>query len=118
MLTTPKNNNSENRIFESVIMKHTEPTILKTLLKTLISDKNNFSKGLLEGKVLNSWREVVGDYLANSTSKLTLRDGVIHVSFSSAAAADDFFRKKVKIINNLNAIAGERVVRFIHVTLG
>lgn len=113
-----KTNRSENRIFESRIMRRTEPTVLNTLLKELLSDKNTFSKGLVEGKVLNSWRDVVGPYLADSTSKLTLRDGVIYASFSSAAAANDFFVRRTSILAALNKIAGFKLIRFIHVSLG
>ncbi len=99
-------------------MRRTEPTVLNTLLKELLSDKNTFSKGLVEGKVLNSWRDVVGPYLADSTSKLTLRDGVIYASFSSAAAANDFFVRRTSILAALNKIAGFKLIRFIHVSLG
>ena len=99
-------------------MRRSEPTVLNALLKELISDKNIFSKGIVEGKVLNSWREVVGPYLADSTSRLTLRDGVVYASFSSAAAANDFFTKRNAILSSLNQIAGFKLVRFIHVSLG
>jgi len=99
-------------------MRRTEPTVLNALLKDLLSDKNNFSKGLVEGKVLNSWRDVVGPYLADSTSKLTLRNGVIYASFSSAAAANYFFQKRSGILAALNDIAGFKLIRFINVSLG
>ena len=97
-------------------MRRTEPTVLSALLKSFYPTKCLFQR-TCRGKVLNSWRDVVGPYLADSTSRLTLRDGVIYASFSSAAAAMIFMRRSV-ILAALNKIAGFKLIRFIHVSLG
>ncbi len=99
-------------------MKRSQPTNLGLLLKELLSDKQTFSKGLMEGRIVNSWRDVVGPYIANATSKFTLRDGVVYVSLSSAAAAAELFARRMQIMASLNSIAGQKLVRFIHISLG
>ena len=99
-------------------MKRSQPTNLGSLLKELLSDKQTFSKGLMEGRVMNSWRDVVGSSIANATSKFTLRDGVIYVSLSSAAAAAELFARRMQVMSSLNSVAGQKMVRFIHISLG
>lgn len=97
-------------------MKKTEPTHISSLLTELMSDSATFSKGMLEAKVMNSWHAVVGKELSDATQKLTLRDGKLYVTFSSAAARSDFFARRNDIKYRLNGIAGRVVVKFIVVS--
>lgn len=97
-------------------MKRTEPTLAGNILKDLISSSETFSRGMLEAKAMNAWHNVVGANLSDATQKITLRDGKLYVTFSSASARSEFFARRHEIKDGLNRAAGRKVVTFIVVS--
>lgn len=93
-------------------MKKTEPVLLSDLLNAFIRDKD-LEQGLLEGRLVNAWRQVVGRDIAEYTTKLYIRDNRLYVSFGSSVARSEFFMRRAKVMDELNRIAGRRLIHFI-----
>ncbi len=96
-------------------MKKVYPVKIGSIMKQIVANDDVAQKAILESRALSAWREVVGATMAEATQKLTLRDGKLYVVFSSSAARNDFFLRRVSIRHAINDKAGANVVKFIHV---
>ena len=72
----------------------------------------------MEGKykataIVQSWREIMGEMIANHTRQIEFRDGVLYVSLDSAALRQELFQKKPEIIQLLNQKAGAEFIKEI-----
>lgn len=93
-------------------MKRTDPVTVGELLREFVAERG-LEDGLREGRVMNAWRGVVGRDIAEYTSRLYLRDGKLYVSFCSSVARAEFFMRRARVMDELNRIAGKKVVRYI-----
>lgn len=96
-------------------MKRIVPIKIGDIISNIISNDNVAQQGLLEARALGYWREVVGEQLAESTQKITLRDGRLYVVFSSSSARNEFFLRRTEIKNEINRKVGVNVVKYISV---
>ncbi len=94
-------------------MRRVEPINIGKIIEEIISSQENMTKGLCEGRALSAWNQVVGPIIGEYTTKISLRDGRMYVSFSTAAARAEFFSRRGQIVAELNRIAGMKVVDFI-----
>lgn len=67
----------------------------------------------MEGRAVELWAEVVGDYVAKHTEDVYIRKGIIYVNFSSAAVRTEIFMRRKLIVAQLNARIRAKVVRTI-----
>jgi len=63
--------------------------------------------------VKNSWRDIVGPMVANSTSEIFFNEKIIFVTLSSAALKHELSFRKEEIINNINKFCGYKLVEQI-----
>lgn len=68
---------------------------------------------VMEGRAVELWAEVVGEYVARVTEDVYIRNGVLYVSFSSAAVRAEIFMRRRLLMDQLNARLRGRVVRNI-----
>lgn len=94
-------------------MRRTEPVRIGSIIEEIISSNQAMSRGLCEGRALAAWNEVVGPLISEHTIKISLREGRMYVSFSIAAARQEFFSRRNDIIQKLNERAGMKVINFI-----
>lgn len=67
----------------------------------------------MEGRAVELWAEVAGEYVARCTEDVYIRAGVLYVSFSSAAVRAEIFMRRKLLGAQLNALLGRKVVRNI-----
>ena len=63
-----------------------------------------------EVKVINSWKQVVGSFIASHTIDLYIRNGVLFVRVDSDALRVELNYSKTILMNSLNSIAGRDVI--------
>ena len=63
-----------------------------------------------EVKVINSWKQVVGPFIAAHTIDLNIRNGVLFVRVDSDALRMELNYSKTMLMNSLNSIAGRDVI--------
>jgi len=63
--------------------------------------------------VKNSWKEIVGELVANNTSEISFNDKTIFVSLRSAALKHELSYRKEEIIKSINTFAGYKLVDHI-----
>lgn len=68
---------------------------------------------MMEGRAVEIWAEVVGEYVARVTEDVYIRNGVLYVSFSSAAVRAEIFMRRRLLMDQINVRLHGRVVRNI-----
>ncbi len=66
-----------------------------------------------EIKVINSWPQVVGSFIASHTIDLSIKNNILFVRVDSDALRSELSYSKSLLMKNLNAIAGKEVVKEI-----
>ena len=85
-------------------------------LGDLIKEFYELHKGpdyMNEIKVINSWPQVVGPFIASHTIDLSIKNNILFVRVDSDALRSELSYSKSLLMKNLNAIAGKEVVKEI-----
>lgn len=67
----------------------------------------------MEGRAVELWAEVAGEYVAGCTEDVYIRGGVLYVSFSSASVRAEVFMRRKLMVAQFNELLRARVVRHI-----
>jgi len=63
-----------------------------------------------ELKVINSWKKVVGPFIASHTIDLAIRNHVLYVRVDSDALRSELSYSKSLLLKNLNDLIGKEVI--------
>ena len=63
-----------------------------------------------ELKVINSWKKVVGPFIASHTIDLAIRNHVLYVRVDSDALRSELSYSKSLLLRNLNEMVGKEVI--------
>ena len=63
-----------------------------------------------ELKVINSWKKVVGPFIASHTIDLAIRNHVLYVRVDSDALRSELSYSKSLLLKNLNETVGKEVI--------
>lgn len=68
---------------------------------------------LLERKIVALWPEVLGPTVAQMTSDIVVRNGILYVHIHSAALRSQLFEMRHELVRKLNQAAGASVLKDI-----
>jgi len=60
--------------------------------------------------VKNSWKEIVGDLIANSTTEIFFNEKIIFITLNSAALKHELTFRREELITNINKFCGYKLV--------
>lgn len=92
-------------------MKREDPKPVGELLEEFFRTQRGPAAALVEGRAMEVWREVAGEYVLAATEDAFLRDGVLYVSFSSASVRSEVMMRRRWILQQINDRLGTQVVR-------
>jgi len=75
--------------------------------------KNGKLSLLLEQQAIEHWREMVGEFIANQTTKISAKQGVIYVTIPNAALRFELMSRRSEIITKINQKLGGDVIKGI-----
>lgn len=90
-------------------MKRTDPISIGEAFEAFFAQRR-LNQGNAEGRALELWREIVGDYVADTTEDMYIRSGVVYVHFKSPSVRADIATRKLFIINELNHRLGRKSI--------
>ena len=76
-------------------------------------EQHRGSDYLDEVKLINSWPNVVGPFIASHTIDLSIKNHVLFVRVDSDALRNELNYSKSLLIKNLNDLAGKEILREI-----
>lgn len=68
---------------------------------------------LSEVSVLNSWEEIVGKAISSRTTKIFIKDHVLHVHLNSSVVRNELLMLREALKEKLNQKAGSEVIKDI-----
>lgn len=63
--------------------------------------------------VKNSWKEIVGEHIANNTLDISFNEKVMFLTLKSAALKQELSFSKQQMIDNINRFCGYRLIEEI-----
>ena len=93
-------------------MRRSKTISLAEALNDYIKEMNLGSK-LSEVAVINSWEEIVGKAISSRTTKIFIKNSVLHVHLNSSVVRNELFMLREAIREKLNQKAVSEVIKDI-----
>lgn len=93
-------------------MRRNKTQTLREVLNDLIREYKIAPK-LKEASVINTWNSVTGKAIASRTSRIYIKDGVLHIYLSSSVVRNELLMLRESLRAELNSKVGEEVVKEI-----
>jgi predicted nucleic acid-binding Zn ribbon protein len=71
---------------------------------------SRLSRKLAEQRIIDGWEKIVGPMIAKHTSEVKIQDKKLHLKVNSAPLRQELFYSREKLIQLLNAEAGETII--------
>ncbi|MBR6815811.1 MAG: DUF721 domain-containing protein [Alistipes sp.] len=66
-----------------------------------------------EGRLPDTWREIVGDRVADLTTSLKLENHVLTAHISSSVVRSELFYRRESLMQEINRLSGVRLVNVV-----
>jgi len=93
-------------------MRRSKTISLAEAINDYITEMNLGGK-LSEISVISSWEEIVGKAISSRTTKIFIKDHVLHVHLNSSVVRNELLMLREALREKLNAKAGSEVIKDI-----
>ena len=93
-------------------MRRTKTMLVGDVLKEFFAQPHIAAK-VAEGRLPDTWREVVGDRVADLTTSLRLVNHVLYAHISSSSIRSELFYRRDALAAQINQAAGVRLVNVV-----
>lgn len=93
--------------------KKSTPTPISDLLEQVFKGEA-LEQRLKEGKIWEIWKDVVGEQIADRAQPISIRNGILTIGVAGSAWMQQLTFLKKEILNKLNELAGEQLVKEIY----
>lgn len=90
-------------------MRRSETVNIREIINELLKE-HGIEEKLSENRLLNSWEELLGKSIANSTKDLYIKNGVLYVSLRSSVVRHELMMIRDELVKRLNEKAGREVI--------
>ncbi len=90
-------------------MKRREPVLLGEIMKQFLNPAD-LDDNANRQRLMSYWRAVVGDYIARQTSRMWIKDRILHVVVISAPLRNELMLVRSSLVKRLNAATGLEVI--------
>jgi predicted nucleic acid-binding Zn ribbon protein len=73
----------------------------------------NLGEKLSEVTIINSWEEIVGKAISSRTTKIFIKDHVLHIHLNSSVVRNELLMLREALKEKLNSKVGSEVIRDI-----
>ena len=93
-------------------MRRTKTMLVGDVLKEFFSRPYVAAK-VAEGRLPDTWREIVGDRVADLTTSLKLENHVLTAHISSSVVRSELFYRRESLMQEINRVSGVRLVNVV-----
>ena len=93
-------------------MRRTKTVLVGDVLKEFFAQPHIAAK-VAEGRLPDTWREVVGDRAADVTMQLRLENRVLYAHISSSVIRSELFMRRTTLVEEINRVSGVRLVNVV-----
>ena len=93
-------------------MRRTKTMLVGDVLKEFFSRPYVAAK-VAEGRLPDTWREIVGDRVADLTTSLKLENHVLTAYISSSVVRSELFYRRESLMQEINRLSGVKLVNVV-----
>ncbi len=93
-------------------MRRTKTMLFGDVLQEFF-DRPYVAARIAEGKLPDTWRDIVGEHVANMTSELRLENYILHVKIESSLIRQELFYQREALKNEINKRSKIRIVNAV-----
>lgn len=93
-------------------MRRTKTMLVGDVLKEFF-DRPYVAARIAEGKLPDTWRDIVGDVVADVTSELRLDNHILHVKIESSLIRQELFYQRDALKDEINFRSKFRIVNAV-----
>ena len=93
-------------------MRRTKTMLVGDVLKEFFSRPYVAAK-VAEGRLPDTWREIVGDRVADLTTSLKLENHVLTAHISSSVVRSEIFYRRESLMQEINRLSGVKLVNVV-----
>ena len=93
-------------------MRRTKAMLMGDLLEEFFARPYVAAK-VAEGRLPDTWREVVGDAVANLTTDLRLENRILYVRLQSSVVRQELFYQRESLRDRINEVSKVRLVNAV-----
>ncbi len=93
-------------------MKRSREILIGDMLKEFF-ERPYVAARVAEGKITETWREAVGDAVADMTLDLRLENHILHVRMESSLLRQELFYQRDALRDRINEISKVRIVNAV-----
>jgi len=86
---------------------------IKSLIETVLHDDNKLNKGFTDAQIADAWKKTVGEYVAQHTDKLFVRNQTLYVNVSNSILRQELHYQRSQIAYTINGLLKKQVIREI-----
>lgn len=95
-------------------MRRRNTQLLGEVLKDFFDDHTELYEKILEIRIQRAWGEVLGPAVLSYTTRVFVKNHVLHVSLTSAALRNELMMCRDRLVKSLNEYARATVIHDIH----
>jgi|YNPMSStandDraft_2_1061718.scaffolds.fasta_scaffold35703_2 predicted nucleic acid-binding Zn ribbon protein len=93
-------------------MRRENSRSISEVIKELI-EAYKLNDKLIESRIIISWKEVAGEYIAKHTNKVYIKDKVLYVKIHSSIIKQELRMVHDDLLNKINTLAGSQYIKRI-----
>ena len=93
-------------------MRRSKTITLEEAIRDYIKEMNLGEK-LAETSLINSWEEIVGKAISSRTTRIYIKDHILHVHLSSSVVRNELMMLRESLRNKLNERSGSELIKDI-----
>lgn len=93
-------------------MRRTKTMLVGDVLKEFFSRPYVAAK-VAEGRLPDTWREIVGDRVADLTTSIKLENHVLTAHISSSVVRSELFYRRESLMQEINRLSGVKLVNVV-----
>ena len=86
---------------------------IKDVIASVLHDDSKLNKGFTDAQITNAWNKAVGEYVAQHTDKLFVRNQTLYVNVSNSVLRQELHYKRSQICYVINGLLKKQVVKEI-----
>ena len=86
---------------------------IKDVIASVLHDDSKLNKGFTDAQIVDAWKKAVGEYVAQHTDKLFVRNQTLYVNVSNSILRQELHYKRSQICYVINGLLKKQVVKEI-----
>jgi hypothetical protein len=86
---------------------------IKDLIESVLHDDHKLNKGFTDAQIIAAWKKAVGEYVAQHTDKLFVRNQTLYVNVSNSILRQELHYQRSQICYTINGLLKKQLIKEI-----